>query len=198
VMNILFALVILSEIVLAIAFVTGLSLSRLRSEPLPRRGSKPNRYVKMMAWLPLTIISVFGTVILGILDWNTFIFDHWIRLIVGGVLIAGALALAFWAVRSLGFITSMGIKGAFVVSGAYKYSRNPQYVAYIVLFAGYAILCNSALTFVAVVIPIVLSFLAPFREEPRLRERFGSEYDDYFVRVPRFIPLPGRNRDHAA
>ena len=196
--NILFALVILSEIVLAIAFFTSLPLSRLSSEPLPRRGSKPNRYVKMMAWLPLTIISVFGTVILGILDWNSFIFDHWIRLIVGGVLIAGALALAFWAVRSLGFITSMGIKGAFVVSGAYKYSRNPQYVAYIVLFAGYAILCNSALTFVTVVIPIALSFLAPFREEPRLRERFGSEYDDYFVRVPRFIPLPGRNRDHAA
>jgi protein-S-isoprenylcysteine O-methyltransferase Ste14 len=92
----------------------------------------------------------------------------------------------------------MGIKGEFVVAGAYKYSRNPQYVAYIVLFAGYAILCNSALTFVAVVILIVLSYLAPFREEPRLKERFGSDYDDYFERVPRFIPIGGRNQGHAA
>jgi len=180
------------------AFVRSLTLPRISFDPMPRRESRPNKFVKLLSWLPLTIVSVFGTVILGVLDWNSFIFDHWFRFVVGGMLILGASALAFWAVRSLGFNTSMGLEGEFVVTGAYKYSRNPQYIAYIVLFVGYAVLCNSALTFVAVVIPIVLSFLAPFREEPRLRERFGSEYDDYFDRVPRFIFLRRGTIEHAA
>jgi len=34
--------------------------------------------------------------------------------------------------------------------------------------------------------------LAPFTEEPWLRDKFGAEYDSYMKRVPRFLSFRGQ------
>ena len=87
--------------------------------------------------------------VLGILDWNTFVFPHAARLPVGAVLAGAGLSLAFWGVRSLSLHTSLGLKGPLVESGAYRYSRNPQYVGDVLFLVGWGLLCNSLLTWVA-------------------------------------------------
>jgi protein-S-isoprenylcysteine O-methyltransferase Ste14 len=83
--------------------------------------------------------------------------------------------------------TTLGLGGSLVKTGLYRYSRNPQYVSDIVALAGYAILSNSWMTMITTFLGMVWFALAPFTEEPWLRERYGDEYEKYKSEVPRFL-----------
>jgi protein-S-isoprenylcysteine O-methyltransferase Ste14 len=90
-----------------------------------------------------------------------------------------------------------------VVTGLYRYVRNPIYVALVavilgqaVLFGDWRLLLYGALVFVAFHI-FVLAY-----EEPTLRESFGAEYESYCANVPRWIPRltpwrAARRRNHS-
>lgn len=76
-----------------------------------------------------------------------------------------------------------------VVAGLYRYVRNPMYVGVLLVLLGHflyfgywALLIYSGLFFVA-----VHTFVTRY-EEPHLRKLFGTEYEDYCQRVPRWIP----------
>jgi protein-S-isoprenylcysteine O-methyltransferase Ste14 len=178
----LFWIVTISEILLGAALVLTLVVSRLRVWPPPGRRSWQYGYV----WI-LTIISMLGTIVLGLLDGNHLALGHPMRFVPGTLMVVIGLAFSLWGMQSLGFYTTQGLEGDFVMTGAYQYSRNPQYVGAIVSFAGYALLCNSTFVFVTTVLGIMLFLLTPLTEEPWLRERFGNEYDNYVRRVPRFV-----------
>jgi protein-S-isoprenylcysteine O-methyltransferase Ste14 len=169
------------------SLILTLAAPRLRIWPPPERRSWQYRYT----W-GLAILSLIGLVTLGILDWNRFWFGHWIRFVVGGVLVTGGLAFACWGLRSLGIHQSLGLEGRLVTTGAYGYSRNPEYVGDIACLLGFALVCNSGLTFIAAGVGILWFLLAPVVEEPWLRERFGSDYEAYLRRVPRFLSPPRR------
>ena len=183
-MTSVFVVVVICEVLIGWALILTIMVPRLRIWPPPGKRSWQYWYT----WI-LTIISSLGTLILGVLDWNQFVFDHQLRFVPAGVGMVLGLALALWGVRSLGLHTTRGLEGDFVTTGAYRYSRNPQYVGDIVFFAGYALLCNSSLTFLTTALGIVLFLLTPFSEEPWLRERFGEQYDDYVAQVPRYVSL---------
>ena len=78
--------------------------------------------------------------------------------------------------------------------GPYRISRNPQYVADIAMLAGFAILANSTYAWITCLLGMVWFVLAPFTEEPWLRDQFGVEYELYMKRVPRFLSLKRRDR----
>jgi protein-S-isoprenylcysteine O-methyltransferase Ste14 len=76
-----------------------------------------------------------------------------------------------------------------VVTGPYRYVRNPMISGVLFVLFGEALILRSrphlswALTFLlinAVYIPLV--------EEPQLRGRFGASYDEYCDHVPRLVP----------
>lgn len=180
--NTLFWIVVTSEILLGAALVLTLAVPRLRVWPPPGRRSWQYQYV----WL-LTIISMLGTIVLGLLDWNRFAFGHPMHFVLGTVMVVIGLAFSLWGMRSLGLYTTQGLEGSFVTTGAYQYSRNPQYVGAIISFAGYALLCNSTLAFVTTMLGVMLFLLTLFTEETWLQKRFGNDYDDYVRRVPRFV-----------
>ena len=90
--------------------------------------------------------------------------------------------------QSLGWKTMMGIRGKFVATGVYRYTRNPMYVGDIALCMGFALICNSLLVHLVAAIAAILFFFTPFAEEPWLRDRYGTAYDEYMVKVPRFVP----------
>lgn len=76
-----------------------------------------------------------------------------------------------------------------VVSGLYRYVRNPIYVGVMLLFLchflwfGYwSLLLYAVLSFVGVHLFIL------FYEEPTLKRKFGASYEEYIKRVPRWIP----------
>ena len=125
--------------------------------------------------------------LLGLLDWNSLIFSASVRFSLGILFIAGGLSFASWGLWTLGTHASLGLGGEFVVTGPYRWSRNPEYVGDIVALLGYAILCNSLLVLVAAALGESWFVLAPFAEEPWLRERFGTHYDEYVRNVSRFV-----------
>ena len=76
---------------LAISIGFGL-LSIVRPElstwPPPRTSPWPRPVLVFVG--PLFPIAVFGQLPLGILDWNSFVLDHWARFVAGGALIVWA------------------------------------------------------------------------------------------------------------
>ena len=107
-------------------------------------------------------------------------------------------AFALWGAFALGIPASQGLGGALITVGPYRYSRNPQYVGNCGFVLGYGVLCGSFLT-LAAAFPLMLWFiLAPFAEEPWLRERLGASYERYSSGAPRFVALPVRRDKSAA
>jgi protein-S-isoprenylcysteine O-methyltransferase Ste14 len=76
-----------------------------------------------------------------------------------------------------------------VVSGPYRWVRNPMYVAVVGLVLGQALWLASFLLLVYATFlwgafhGFVLAY-----EEPALRRRFPDDYADFFAAVPRWIP----------
>jgi len=131
--------------------------------------------------------AVVGILVLGVLDSDSAMLMHPGRFLVGGILFAGGGGFALWGYLGLGLRASQGQYEGLIASGAYHYSRNPQYVGTMVSFLGYAIACNSLLTFVTWAIWSAWFVMAPFAEEPWLREKLGPAYEEYAAEVPRFL-----------
>jgi len=76
-----------------------------------------------------------------------------------------------------------------VVSGLYKYVRNPMYVGILLVILGHFLWFGfwNLLIYAAVVFAAFSTFVI-FYEEPTLKRNFGAAYEDYLKRVPRWIP----------
>jgi len=178
-----FSLVILCVVLEAGSLAVSVARPDLRIWPPPRRDSW-----QFMVNGILSNTMLFGLVALGLIDWNSFIFPAWTR-VVGGILIAFGGAFALWGFLTLGSHASQGLGGGLIASGPYRYSRNPQYVGTVAVLVGYATLSNSALALIAAVMASAWFVALPCAEEPWLRDRFGQAFEEYAARVPRFLSL---------
>ena len=179
------AVVLACEAVLLGAVVASILRPDLRMWPPPGKGT----WQFHLTFWPV-IAGVGGAMVLAWRDWNTFLWKADERILAGGALIAVGLGLADWGVRTLGRIASSGLGGEFRVAGPYRFTRNPQYVGDILATIGLAVVANSTLLWMATVPALAGLVLAPYAEEPWLRERFGASYDAYRARVPRFVGIP--------
>jgi protein-S-isoprenylcysteine O-methyltransferase Ste14 len=115
------------------------------------------------------------------------------RLAGGLLLAAGLLALiecfVRFVVRGQGTPAPAAAPRRLVVSGLYRHVRNPMYVALVVMVVGQAIwLGSTALATYALVLCVVFHLRVLLYEEPRLAEQFGTSFQEYRRRVPRWIP----------
>ena len=77
---------------------------------------------------------------------------------------------------------------AVVVTGVYRFSRNPIYIAFILIVLAFALFVNSLwFVFPAGLLFILLHFGVVKREETYLAEKFGDTYKEYCRRVHRWI-----------
>jgi protein-S-isoprenylcysteine O-methyltransferase Ste14 len=76
-----------------------------------------------------------------------------------------------------------------VVSGLYRYVRNPMYAGVLAAIVGQALLFGSLLLlgYAALVWMFFFAFVVLY-EEPHLQQRFGSAYMDYRASVRRWLP----------
>jgi protein-S-isoprenylcysteine O-methyltransferase Ste14 len=97
----------------------------------------------------------------------------------------------FWAFtfKGLGTPDPTDPPKELVVTGPYRYVRNPIYVGVVFIFLGHflwfgywALLIYPALAFIGV------HFFVILYEEPTLKRRFGTSYEEYLKSVPRWIP----------
>lgn len=179
---IIFLITIIEDIFILGGLIFTIIKPKYRIWPPPDRKS----WQFWVSWI-FTILSFLGTILLSILDWNSFILSHWLRFPIGGSIIIIGFLLAIWSVRTLSIHSTLGLKGKLITKGPYKYSRNPQYLADIIIFTGLIILANSYLTLITGILGILWNFITPFTEEPWLKKQFKDEYDAYHEKVRRFI-----------
>lgn len=105
------------------------------------------------------------------------------------VLLGGVLVPAVRAFRRAGTAPQpWRPTTALVVSGPYRFSRNPMYLGFTLLYAGIAIWANTTWPFL--LLPLVLVTMVRGvieREEAYLERRFGAAYLDYKARVRRWL-----------
>jgi protein-S-isoprenylcysteine O-methyltransferase Ste14 len=78
-----------------------------------------------------------------------------------------------------------------VVSGLYRYVRNPMYVGVLAMIFGQALILGSAGTLIyGLIITVAFHLFVILYEEPTLRQRFGADYIDYCQHVHRWLPRP--------
>ncbi|HKY61694.1 MAG TPA: isoprenylcysteine carboxylmethyltransferase family protein [Gemmatimonadota bacterium] len=116
---------------------------------------------------------------------------------VGLMVIGAALALACVAtfvVRGRGTPAPFDAPREFVATGPYRWVRNPMYIGGFLLLTGYALCAGSVAALpVAFAMLAVTHLVAVLYEEPTLRRRFGSSYEEYVRSTPRWLPrLPAR------
>lgn len=76
-----------------------------------------------------------------------------------------------------------------VVTGIYRYVRNPMISGVVALVLGEALLLGSIpLLLYALLVFAINAVYIPLYEEPGLRRRFGQPYYDYARQVPRWLP----------
>lgn len=76
-----------------------------------------------------------------------------------------------------------------VVTGLYRYVRNPMYVAVLSAILGQGlILGNVSVLEYGALVWLLFHFFVLAYEEPTLRSSFGSEYETFCAAVPRWIP----------
>ncbi|MBC7283997.1 isoprenylcysteine carboxylmethyltransferase family protein [Hoeflea sp.] len=111
---------------------------------------------------------------------------------IGGALVCVALAIDLWAVRTLHeartTILPNRASSHLVTHGPFGYSRNPIYVANMVLMVGMGCFSlNGWFMLLAVVMGILTHYLAVRREENHLIARFGYQFENYCRKVRRWI-----------
>lgn len=76
-----------------------------------------------------------------------------------------------------------------VVTGLYRYVRNPMYVSVLLVLVGEGLLLgNLGIFLYAGCAWLATHLFVWFYEEPKLRRTFGQSYADYCVHVRRWLP----------
>ena len=104
---------------------------------------------------------------------------------------AAVLFRCIWefAVSGRGTLAPIDPPTRLVVSGLYRYVRNPMYVGVVLILAGEAwVFWSGGLLLYAAGFFLVASLFIIFHEEPALRRKFGESYDEYMRTVPRWVP----------
>ena len=137
-------------------------------------------------WM-LVFLYVASSLVLGAASFGTLGLPRFVALVAGGLTFVGGNLLAFWGAGRIGTVATVGIEDRLVTAGPYRWSRNPQYLGDVLVIAGATVLCNSAPMVIPALLGCLAAVLAPFAEEPWLKERYGGSYEEYMARVPRFF-----------
>jgi protein-S-isoprenylcysteine O-methyltransferase Ste14 len=180
--TLIFLITLGAEVLTIIALVISIALPQRRIWPPCQRHSWNQYYI-----LVLFIVSGAGMILLGMLDWGSFIIPSCVRVVIGFPLWLVGNILAIWAIAILGISPTSGDEGALVYRGPYCFSRNPQYFGFILALVGWALMTNSAFVLNLALVGIIPLLLVPFAEESWLLEKHGLAYAEYKRTVPRFI-----------
>ena len=152
------------------------------------------------AWAVTAAFTLFGGPgILGVLlplwlsGWKTprpLAAEQWVG---AGIIVLGAAPLLESIVRFVrvgrGTLAPMVPTEVLVVSGLYRYVRNPMYIGVVTAVAGQALLFRSAAVgeYAAVLWVGFTAFIVLY-EEQVLRNKYGAEYMKYCAHVGRWLP----------
>ena len=188
-MTFFFWVIIIAQILATISIVFSILFPAHRIWPPDKSPSWKHYFM----WF-LFDISTIGIVVVGIHDRGSLVLPPWMQIVLGIPLLLGGLGFSLWSIAILGPSSTYGNEGALILRGPYRISRNPQYLGFIVALIGWSLVTSSWATIVAALVWIIPLVIIPFVEEPWLLQRYGSEYEEYLRKVPRFVSLKKRNK----
>ena len=98
-------------------------------------------------------------------------------------------SFARFALQGLGTPAPIAPTKNLVVTGLYRYVRNPIYVAVVAIILGQALLFGDwRLLLYGALLWLAFHVFVVAYEEPTLQETFGGEYEAYRANVPRWVP----------
>ena len=110
-----------------------------------------------------------------------------VQIAAGLIVLLDSFSRFVW--QGLGTPTPLMPTTKLIVTGLYRYVRNPMYVAVLSLIYGQALLFGSIwLAMYGGAIWIMFHLSVLFYEEPRLRTDYGGVYDAYCRHVCRWLP----------
>jgi protein-S-isoprenylcysteine O-methyltransferase Ste14 len=145
-------------------------------------------------WFPPPLLYALAVLIGVLLDrrWPLPIAASPLTTLAGVIFVLGWVALALVSIgrfrRSNTSIVPIRPAEALVLTGPYRYTRNPMYVSLALLTAGCGLLLATWWPIVLLVptLALVQQFVI-VPEEQYLRRRFGTEYEAYTLRVRRWL-----------
>jgi len=191
-LEVIFYSVLFSDILLLLGVTFSVAFPRYRIWPPPSKTS----WQYWISWIFVTLSSV-GVPIVGLLDWESLWPTNWVWFVVGGVLVSLSVVLIYWGIRALSFHQSLGLKGKLITTGPYKYTRNPQYLALILIYISLILVTSSYLAFLTGSLLILVYVLTPLSEEPWLTNLYGEEYLQYRNRVFRFFGFRSEEKEES-
>ena len=156
-----------------------------------KQNEQDNSGVKVPPPLVYVLVFVVGLALHFIFPVRFLPFG-WVQLAVGLPIlgIAGGLVLwALWTMRRAATTFSMYKPTTTIVTqGAYRFSRNPAYLALTIVYIGIALAVNALWILVLAPVTVVSISLSVIKNEERYLElKFGDEYLRYKTRVRRWI-----------
>ena len=76
-----------------------------------------------------------------------------------------------------------------IVTGLYRYSRNPMYFFFLLVLIGSTLSAQSLILMIICFISIISTHLIILGEERYCKEKYGDSYIEYMKKVPRYFML---------
>jgi len=142
----------------------------------------------LLSWLPVTVLLVIFHRELFRANWPPL----W-EIIAGFMLIVFEAWIFRRVHRDLGAKrlvgqTELSGGGEIVHRGIYGLIRHPRYMGSFLAIVGACFLAGTSAMWLVAAIWLVLTRIAIALEERELHDRFGTAYEEYCRRVPRFVP----------
>ena len=142
---------------------------------------------------PLTIAGLIPLWVNGWHLWPPLVGLAEIRIIGVVLVVLGLVPLlesfGRFALVGLGTPAPIAPTQHLVVSGFYRYVRNPMYVGVVTIILGQALILGDINLFAyAAIVWLAFHIFVLLYEEPTLLRTYGAEYDTFRVNVPRWIP----------
>ena len=186
------ALIILHQLLFqGMFFVKNISLQRKLHQPI--------RGFNLEANLSIAFFVFFIAVSIYLALTSNHIIDQqlvptYVAQIGGVLLMLANLAMGLAALKHLGDSWRVGVleeqTTELVESGIYRISRNPFFVAYLLMFAAYTVLLQSPALLLLSLLGFAMVHSMVRREETYLQSVHGATYNAYRQRVPRYLGLP--------
>ena len=152
-----------------------------------------DNWIAAVIILPVNVLIIIPAILLYLTNFTftrTNILQIIFALITGiiGLVFAGWSMLTFKS-KGKGTLAPWAPPQNFVVTGPYKYVRNPMISGVIfLLYAEFCITKSVALFLWFLAFTFINLFYIHYVEEPQLKKRFGKPYEEYLEKVPCWIP----------
>jgi protein-S-isoprenylcysteine O-methyltransferase Ste14 len=171
-------------------FAKNIALKRKLGQPI--RGFNPEANLSILFFVIFIALSFYFALASSAPGTLALLPDN-LAISAGLLLMLANLLIGLASLKDLGDSWRVGVieeqQTQLIDSGIYRFTRNPYFVAYLLLFAGYTVALQNLVLLALSLIGFGMVHAMILREEKYLTRTHGDTYLHYRQRVPRYLLL---------